>query len=202
MRCESPTVNFGSHHHSPTQVNYSLPRITPFRLLRSYLKMAFPYKHVLLVGATSGIGRAMADRLIQAGIKVTAVGWRKQRLEEFVEKHGEEKASAMNYDISDINGAPQFTAESVSKHFMRWSLGNIGVSNVKLKTAQPVNIQISTVSSSTRALNGNTIWPTPRMGTWVISEQKWTSTSSATLLWLRHSLHSCCPSRPQQALYC
>ncbi|KAJ5196586.1 Glucose/ribitol dehydrogenase [Penicillium cf. viridicatum] len=60
--------------------------------------MAFPCKHVLLVGATSGIGRAMANRLIQAGIKVTVVGRRKQRLEEFVEKHGEEKASAMNYD--------------------------------------------------------------------------------------------------------
>ncbi|KAJ5850403.1 Oxidoreductase short-chain dehydrogenase/reductase family [Penicillium solitum] len=73
--------------------------------------MAFPYKHVLLVGATSGIGRAMADRLIQAGIKVTA------RLEEFVEKYGEEKASAMNYDVSDINGAPQFAAESVGEHF-------------------------------------------------------------------------------------
>ncbi|CRL27766.1 Short-chain dehydrogenase/reductase SDR [Penicillium camemberti] len=64
--------------------------------------MAFPYKHVLLVGATSGIGRAMADRLIQAGIKVTA--------------HGEEKASAMNYDISDINGAPQFTADATRQY--------------------------------------------------------------------------------------
>lgn len=58
----------------------------------------------------------MADRLIQAGIKVTAVGRRKQRLEEFVEKHGEEKASAMNYDVSDIDGAPQFVAESVGEH--------------------------------------------------------------------------------------
>jgi Short-chain alcohol dehydrogenase of unknown specificity len=79
--------------------------------------MTFPYKHVLLVGATSGIGRAMADRLIQAGIKVTAVGRRKQRLEEFIEKHGEEKASAINYDVSDISGAPRFAAESVSEHF-------------------------------------------------------------------------------------
>lgn len=75
--------------------------------------MVFPYKHVLLVGATSGIGRAMADRLIQSGVKVTAVGRRKQRLDEFVEKHGEGKASAMKYDVSDIDGAPQFAAESV-----------------------------------------------------------------------------------------
>lgn len=79
--------------------------------------MTFPYKHVLLVGATSGIGRAMADRLIQAGVKVTAVGRRKQRLNEFIAKHGEEKASAMSYDVSDIDGAPQFAAESVGEHF-------------------------------------------------------------------------------------
>lgn len=73
--------------------------------------MTFPYKHVLLVGATSGIGRAMADRLIQAGVKVTAVGRRKQRLDEFVEKHGGEKASAMVYDVSNIDQAPQFASE-------------------------------------------------------------------------------------------
>ncbi|KAJ5603400.1 Glucose/ribitol dehydrogenase [Penicillium hordei] len=78
--------------------------------------MTFPYKHVLLVGATSGIGRAVADRLIQAGIKVTAVGRRKQRLEEFIEKHGEEKASAMDYDVSDINGAPRFAADATAQY--------------------------------------------------------------------------------------
>lgn len=58
----------------------------------------------------------MADRLIQAGIKVTVVGRRKQCLEEFVENHGEEKASAMDYDVRDINGAPQF-ADSVGEYF-------------------------------------------------------------------------------------
>ncbi|QQK42905.1 Glucose/ribitol dehydrogenase [Penicillium digitatum] len=78
--------------------------------------MTFPYKHVLLVGATSGIGRAMADRLIQAGVKVTAVGRRKQRLNEFIAKHGEEKASAMSYDVSDIDGAPQFAADASAQH--------------------------------------------------------------------------------------
>ncbi|KAJ5164555.1 Glucose/ribitol dehydrogenase [Penicillium coprophilum] len=78
--------------------------------------MTFPYKHVLLVGATSGIGRALADRLIQAGIKVTAVGRRKHRLDEFIAKHGEEKASGMNYDVSDIDAAPQFAANAIAHH--------------------------------------------------------------------------------------
>ena len=38
--------------------------------------MAFQYQHVLMIGATSGIGAAMADRLIDAGAKVMAVGRR------------------------------------------------------------------------------------------------------------------------------
>ncbi|KAJ5383470.1 Glucose/ribitol dehydrogenase [Penicillium concentricum] len=78
--------------------------------------MVFPYKHVLLVGGTSGIGRALADRLIQAGIKVTTVGRRKHRLDEFIAKHGEEQASGINYDVSDIDGAPQFAANAIAQH--------------------------------------------------------------------------------------
>jgi hypothetical protein len=34
--------------------------------------MAFPYKHILVIGATSGIGKAMADHFIAQDIKVTA----------------------------------------------------------------------------------------------------------------------------------
>ncbi|PVH99449.1 NAD(P)-binding protein [Periconia macrospinosa] len=45
--------------------------------------MSFPYKHVLLVGATSGIGSAMADLFISQDIKVTAVGRRRDRLDAF-----------------------------------------------------------------------------------------------------------------------
>ena len=70
--------------------------------------MSFPYKHVLLVGATAGIGKAMADRFVAEGIKVTAVGRRQQRLDEFVEKHGSEKASGVAFDIADLDGIPRF----------------------------------------------------------------------------------------------
>lgn len=71
----------------------------------------FPYKHVLLVGATSGIGRGIADRLIEAGIKVTAVGRRKERLDEFVEKHTQNRAYRLVFNVGDIGKAPQFAAE-------------------------------------------------------------------------------------------
>ncbi|KAL1962132.1 hypothetical protein VTN77DRAFT_536 [Rasamsonia byssochlamydoides] len=61
--------------------------------------MAFPYKHVFLVGATSGIGRAMAERLVEEGARVTAVGRRQDRLDELVRRHGEGKVQAIPFDI-------------------------------------------------------------------------------------------------------
>ncbi|KAJ8098061.1 putative NADP(+)-dependent dehydrogenase [Lipomyces tetrasporus] len=73
--------------------------------------MAFPYKHFLLIGATSGIGQAMADRLIEAGAKVTAVGRREDRLEDFVSRHGQSRAKAVPFDISNKEQIPQFAAD-------------------------------------------------------------------------------------------
>lgn len=79
--------------------------------------MSFPYKRVLLVGATSGIGQAMADRLVNEGSKVIAVGRRQDRLDEFVRKHGSDKASAAAFDIAKSQKAPQFVTEYVGIHF-------------------------------------------------------------------------------------
>lgn len=73
--------------------------------------MPFPYKHVLLIGATSGIGKAMADKLILEGVKVTVVGRRGNRLDEFVKKHGPGKASSAKFDIGKIEEIPRFAAE-------------------------------------------------------------------------------------------
>lgn len=73
--------------------------------------MAFPYKHVVLIGATAGIGKGMADALIDSGIKVTAVGRRQDRINDFITQHGETKASGVAYDIADYKKAPQFAAE-------------------------------------------------------------------------------------------
>lgn len=70
--------------------------------------MAFNYKRVLLVGATSGIGAAMADKLILEGAKVIAVGRRQDRLDAFVQKHGPEKASSVRFDVTDRAGLDAF----------------------------------------------------------------------------------------------
>jgi NADP-dependent 3-hydroxy acid dehydrogenase YdfG len=70
--------------------------------------MAFPYKHVLIIGATSGIGRSMADHFIAQGLKVTAVGRRQERLDEFVAKHGDDKATGITCDIEKLDDIPAF----------------------------------------------------------------------------------------------
>lgn len=75
--------------------------------------MGFPYNTVLLVGATSGIGAALADRLVQEGSKVIAVGRRQERLDAFVQKHSDANASSIKYDITDRNGLDVFVQRYV-----------------------------------------------------------------------------------------
>ncbi|KAJ5668328.1 uncharacterized protein N7477_006898 [Penicillium maclennaniae] len=73
--------------------------------------MSFPYKHVLLIGATSGIGYAMANKMLEHNIKVTAVGRRQERLDAWVQENGTEKAHGKVFDISHLDAIPQFAAE-------------------------------------------------------------------------------------------
>jgi NADP-dependent 3-hydroxy acid dehydrogenase YdfG len=63
--------------------------------------VAFQYKHVVLVGATSGTRKATTDCLITTGSKVAAVGQRKDGLEEFVKKCGLAKTAPFNIDDGD-----------------------------------------------------------------------------------------------------
>lgn len=70
-----------------------------------------------MIGATSGIGAAMADRLVQEGSKVIAVGRRQGRLDDFVRRHGQEKASAIRFDITDRQNVDQFAKKLVTPQF-------------------------------------------------------------------------------------
>lgn len=73
--------------------------------------MPSPYDRVLLVGATSGIGAALADKFIQEGAKVIAIGRRQDRLDAFVQKHGSDKASGVRFDITDKANLDNFVGE-------------------------------------------------------------------------------------------
>lgn len=70
--------------------------------------MSWPYKKVLVIGATSGIGEALAIRCLKAGSKVVVTGRRKEKLADFVDKYGKDKASAVSFDINEISKIPDF----------------------------------------------------------------------------------------------
>ncbi|KAL9600496.1 MAG: hypothetical protein Q9219_003147 [cf. Caloplaca sp. 3 TL-2023] len=78
--------------------------------------MPFPYKRVLVIGATSGIGEALTSRFVQEGAKVVVVGRRKEKLEEFVHKHGRDKATAVPFDITDMDKIPNFATNITSTY--------------------------------------------------------------------------------------
>jgi NADP-dependent 3-hydroxy acid dehydrogenase YdfG len=73
--------------------------------------MNFPYKHVLLIGATSGIGRAMANKMLEHDIEVPAVGRRQARLDAWMQENNSKKAHRIVFDISKLDAIPRFVAE-------------------------------------------------------------------------------------------
>lgn len=64
--------------------------------------MSFPYKNAVVVGATSGIGLALANRMVENGIFVIAVGRRKERLDELVARHGSDRVAISQFDITNL----------------------------------------------------------------------------------------------------
>lgn len=69
---------------------------------------SFPYKKVLLIGATSGIGLELAEQLVLKGVYVISVGRRQNRLDSFISAHGSSKAAGFAFDIAEIDKIPSF----------------------------------------------------------------------------------------------
>ena len=57
------------------------------------------------------IGEALASRFIKEGSTVIVVGRRKEKLVEFVHKHGNGKASAVPFDITELEKIPAFVTK-------------------------------------------------------------------------------------------
>lgn len=70
--------------------------------------MAFKPKCVLIIGATSGIGEAIAKRLLGEGCQVIAVGRREDRLHGLVHEYGRERITAIKFDVTDRLGVDAF----------------------------------------------------------------------------------------------
>lgn len=79
-------------------------------------KMTLKYNKILVIGATSGIGLAYAEKVVEDGKKAIVVGRRKENLDDFVKKHGKDKAEALVFDITKLGEIPQFAADVIKKH--------------------------------------------------------------------------------------
>ncbi|KAH7142921.1 hypothetical protein B0J13DRAFT_556210 [Dactylonectria estremocensis] len=78
--------------------------------------MAPLYKKALIVGATSGIGAALASKLIANDTKVVVVGRRRDRLDAFVKAHGSDNASAVAFDVTNLTGIKAFADEIIQSN--------------------------------------------------------------------------------------
>lgn len=78
--------------------------------------MSYAYNKTLVVGATSGIGWALAEKIVQDGKQVIIVGRRKEKLDEFQQKYGSEKVQCIVFDISKLEEIPDFVKEVTSKN--------------------------------------------------------------------------------------
>ena len=71
-----------------------------------------------MVGATSGIGEALAHKMASSNIHVIAVGRRQSRLDAFTAQHGASASSSYAFDISAGGGAgiPAWSARVLAEH--------------------------------------------------------------------------------------
>ncbi|KAH6884417.1 hypothetical protein B0T10DRAFT_493171 [Thelonectria olida] len=74
--------------------------------------MAPLYSKALIIGATSGIGEALAAKLISTGTKVIVTGRRQDRIDAFIQKHGPSHATGRAFDVLNLSDIPAF-AKSV-----------------------------------------------------------------------------------------
>ena len=65
--------------------------------------MPFNYNKVLIIGATSGIGKALATKVVEANIPLVISGRREENLQEFVREHGSDKVKAKAFDVTKID---------------------------------------------------------------------------------------------------
>jgi short-subunit dehydrogenase involved in D-alanine esterification of teichoic acids len=74
------------------------------------------YKKALIIGATSGIGEALANKLVSHGTKVVVVGRRQDRLDRVVVSLGPDNATGVTFDITQLTEIPSFAAKVTAEH--------------------------------------------------------------------------------------
>ena len=131
--------------------------------------MSFPYKKVLVIGATSGIGKAISERLVKNGVSILITGRRKENLDEFVAAHGSDKVQAKVFDVLKLDDVcpsipnPRQTGKTAAD--------NRGYRSPNSPRMFSPQTPTSTASSSTPVSNARSISPTPPPSTSTLSTQ-------------------------------
>ena len=135
-----------------------------FQQVNQSVKMSFGYKKALVIGATSGIGRAIAEKLVQNGISTIIAGRRKENLDDFVRKYGSDKAQAEVVDILRLDEVWQSPFQCArQKKYSR------PFRSLNSPPMSPPRTQTSISSSSTPASNVHLTSPILQASTWTSS---------------------------------
>ncbi|KAI1178584.1 short chain dehydrogenase [Nemania sp. FL0916] len=111
--------------------------------------MGWPYKTVLMMGCTAGLGVAMAERMIEHGSFVVAVGRRRDRLDAFAAKHGPDKVAISQFDVTDLEGVKEWAEGIIATHpTLDCIVLNAGIQR-GLNFASPATIDLSRVRLET-----------------------------------------------------
>ncbi|MFJ6700616.1 SDR family NAD(P)-dependent oxidoreductase [Streptomyces sp. NPDC091272] len=117
-------------------------------------------KLALVTGATSGIGKAFAERLAADGHDLVIVGRRQERLDEFVAAHPEVKVRSVVADLSTDEGIDAVAAVGASEP-LTLLVNNAGVSHYMPlaelpadKARELVNVKVLAPTLITRAAVG------------------------------------------------
>ncbi|MGW7682648.1 SDR family NAD(P)-dependent oxidoreductase [Kribbella sp. NPDC054772] len=117
-------------------------------------------KLALVTGATSGIGKAFAERLVSDGYDVIAVGRNAERLGQLVEAHPEVKIRPVSADLSTLAGI-QSVADIAAAEPVDLLINNAGVAHYMPladlpadKTTELVTVKVLAPTLLTRAVVG------------------------------------------------
>ncbi|KAK5168205.1 uncharacterized protein LTR77_006774 [Saxophila tyrrhenica] len=112
--------------------------------------MQLQYRKVLVFGATSGLGWALASKFVETGTSVIVVGRRKERLDDFAKQHGSASNATVDtavLDITNLQAIPGFASDMIKKHpDLDCVFLNSGLQR-KINWAEPESVDLETIET-------------------------------------------------------